>query len=200
MILSVLIPTIPERVDKFTRLYNELMAQKHMIESIHPSLPTIEVLVNADKRFLDGGISIGKKREDLVYKAEGEYVCFVDDDDFISPCYVESLVRCCLSGLDVITFRALVKMKDFWALVDMNNTYNTNDQITPEHTARRPPWHHCPVKSKYAKMYPFNDKNNAEDYEWMEKVLSHCTTGYHTDRILYEYHHGEHSEADKIPL
>lgn len=199
MILSILIPTIPIRAVKFTALYNEVMAQKHMLNSLHPSLGDVEVVINSSPRFLDGGISIGKKREDLVYNAKGKYLCFLDDDESIAPNYLESLVRMCQHDSDICTFRAMVKMKTYWALVDMRLIYKTNDQLSPDYTARRMPWHMCPVRSSFAKQFPFDDLNNAEDFSWMEKVLTLCTTEQHTDRILFQYNHGD-SEADKIPL
>ena len=76
--------------------------------------------------------------------------------------------------------------------------YRVNDQFTPNYTVRRPAWHICPVRSEFAKLYEFKDINNAEDYEWIEKVTAHCTTEAHTDRIIFQYNHGKHSEADKI--
>lgn len=200
MMLSVLIPTIPDRVDRFTLLYNDVMAQVAMIKSIHPTLGDVEVLVNSDPRFLDGGPSIGEKRHELVQRAQGKYLCFLDDDDTISPNYIESLLRLCSMGQSICTFRVIVKMESFWASLDMRLSYKVNDQLTPEYEVRRPPWHICPVRTKYAQLYAFNHKNNAEDFEWMEKVLTHCTTEAHTDKVLFQYNHGPHSEADKIPL
>lgn len=198
-ILSILIPTIPERVERFTALYNELMIQKHDIDTLHPSLGEVEILVNSQPRFLAGGPSIGKKREDLVYNSNGKYLCFCDDDEDIAPNYLESLLRMCREDADVCTFRAMVKVKGYWGLVDMRLIYKVNDQMSPDYTVRRPPWHICAVRSVYAKMFPFQDLNNAEDFEWMDKVLSCCTTEIHTDKILYCYNHGD-SEADRIPL
>jgi glycosyltransferase involved in cell wall biosynthesis len=200
ILLSILIPTIPERNERFTKLYNELMRQKTAFETFHDSLGRVEILVNADKRFLDGGLSIGNKRNALVKSAEGKYLCFLDDDESIPGNYLESLMRLCYQGQDVCTFQALAKLQTFWALVDMRLAYKLNDQLNPNYTARRPPWHCCPVKSVFAKMFEFPDLNNAEDFVWMEKVLACCTTEAHTEAILYGYNHGEHSEADKIPL
>lgn len=200
ILLSILIPTIPERNERFTKLYNELMRQKTEFETFHDSLGRVEVIVDSSKKFLDGGLSIGKKREALVQSAEGKYLCFLDDDESIPPNYLEALMRLCHQDQDIVTFQALAKMKTFWAMVDMRLGYKVNDQINPNYTARRPPWHCCPVKSIYAKMFEFPDLNNAEDFVWMEKVLSCVTTEAHTEAILYQYNHGDHSEADKVPL
>jgi len=200
MILSILIPSIPSRAKLLDNLVDDLIAQQKRLANDHPMIARVCVITDESKSFLDGGLSIGEKRNALIEKSQSDYVCFLDDDESIAPNYVESLVRLCLQDADVVTFRAMTKLKDFWGLVDMRLAYKVNDQMTPEYTVRRPPWHICPVKSKYAKLYKFEDKNNAEDFEWMEKVLRHCTTEAHTDKILFVYNHGDHSEADKIPL
>lgn len=199
-LLSILIPTIPARIGRFNNLWDDLEVQRGKLIQNHPSICDIEILVDNSKSFLDGGLSIGEKREKLMMRSSGKYVCFLDDDETIPNNYLESIVRLCLQDADVVTFRAMARLKDYWGLVDMRLAYKVNDQMTPDYTVRRPPWHICPVKSKYAKIYQFEDKNNAEDFEWMEKVLQHCTTEAHTDRILFMYNHGNHSEADKIPL
>lgn len=184
----------------FSKLFSELHSQLTYIKTTHPSLPEVQIVFDNSIRFLDGGLSIGKKRESLLKRAIGEYVCYLDSDEDIAPNYIESLIRLCLSGADVCTFKAMVKLESYWAVVDMSLNYKLNDQLTPEYTVRRPPWPICPVKRKFAKLYDFADKNNAEDFEWMEKVLSHCTTEMHTNKILFCYQHGKHSEADQIPL
>jgi len=201
IILSILIPTTPERHEMFTKLFNEVHKQVGYMQTVHPSLGRVEVLVDDSPKFLEGGLSVGKKREALVKRAEGKYVCFLDSDETISPNYVETLIRLCIQNQDVCTFRAMVKMSNFWAIVDMRFAYGRiNDQISPDFTVRRTAWHICPVRSTYAKMFPFSDKNNAEDFEWMEKVLACCVSEAHSDRIIFQYNHGDHSEVDKIPL
>jgi len=198
IILSILIPTIPERGEMFTKLYNEVHRQIAYMDTTHPSLGHIQVLIDDSPKFLEGGLSIGKKREVLVKRAEGKYLCFLDDDDNISPSYVETLVRMCCFNADVVTFRNITKLDPFWTIVDMRIGYG-NDQVTPEYIVRRRPWHICPVRSEFAKKYTFQDINYGEDYNWMEKVLTHCTTESHTEQVIHEYRHSSKtSEADKI--
>lgn len=198
IILSILIPTIPERVDRFTSLFNELHRQLEYMQTFHSSLGRIEILVEHSKKYLDGGPSIGEKREELVRRAEGKYLCFCDDDETVSPNYLETLVRACQLDVDIVTFRSMVKLKDYWALIDMRLSFTHNEQATPDHTVRRPPWHMCPVRSVYAKVPNWKYVNDAEDFDWMERVLKMCQTEHHTDRILFQYNHGDHSESDKI--
>jgi hypothetical protein len=195
--LSILIPSIPGRSEMLMSLQVELERQVRALSSLR-ELGYIQLIIDPGKGYLDGGLSIGKKREGLVKASQSKYLCFLDDDESVAPNYAETLLRLCNQDPDVCTFRSMVKLQDSWGLVDMRLIYKVNDQYSPEYTIRRPPWHICPVRSEYAKLYDFADINNAEDYAWFEKVLCHCTTEAHTDRILFQYNHGKHSEADKI--
>lgn len=197
-ILSILMPTIPEREDVCALLSMYVGVQINAIETTHPMLGNIELLIDNSKSFLKGGLSIGKKRESLVRRATGKYLCFLDDDEDISPNYIETLLRLCQHDADVITFRNLSRLDDYWMLVDMGLHY-PNDGANPNFTVRRKPWHICPVKSEFAKLYDFEDSNYSEDWTWMEKVLRHCTTEAKTQAVLHMYNHSKHkSEADKI--
>jgi hypothetical protein len=199
IILSILCPTTPDRSEMFSKLFSEVMTQVLLVHHLHPSLGKIEVLVDDSKRFLEGGLSIGKKRESLLRRAEGRYVVFLDSDDDIAPNYVEQLVRLCQHNTDVVTFRNLTKTDTYWTLVDMSLAYHHNDEASPKYITRRKPWHICPIRSLFAKMYDFEDTNYGEDATWMEKVLKHCVTEIHTDQILHQYtHSSKTSEADKI--
>lgn len=198
IILSVLIPTIPERGEMFTKLFNELHRQLEYMQTFHSSLGDIEIVVDGSKRFLDGGLSIGKKREALVKQAQGKYLCFLDDDETIAPNYLETLVRLCQHDADVVTFRNISKMDNFWMIVEMRLNY-ANETASPNHVVHRSPWHICPVKSLYAKTFPFEDINYGEDWSWMRHVLTLCDTNAHTDAVIHQYNHNSKvSEADKI--
>ena len=195
--LDILIPSIPERDEMRIKLTNELKRQGEFLKD-HPYLGMNVIYVDGRKSFLNGGMSIGEKRQSLLDSASGKYVCFLDDDEQIAPNYLETLMRMCNMDVDVCTFRAMVKLENAWGLVDMRLSYKLNDQFTPEHTVRRTPWHICPVRREFAQLYKFDDINNAEDSRWFEQVLAHCTTEAHTDKIIFQYTHGSHSEADKI--
>lgn len=198
-VLSILIPTIPERDNKFSHILNKVLLQADHLSAWHHTLGNVEVIWDDSKSFRNGGLSIGKKREALVKRATGKYLCFLDDDEDIAPNYVETLVRLCQKHYDIITFRSFIKNDFYWGLVDMSLKNQTNEEATPEKIIKRTPWHICPVLSKYAKMYDFEDINYGEDWKWFEKVLRHCQSEAHTDQILHSYQHSSKtSEADKI--
>jgi glycosyltransferase involved in cell wall biosynthesis len=196
-VLSILMPTVPSRSDWFRILFNNVAWQAEECMNVHPTLGMVEIISDHGKNFSDGGLSIGKKRESLVNRATGKYCCFLDDDDWISPMYIETLLRLARHNADIITFRNITKTETYWCLVDMGLHY-PNDGANPNFIVRRKPFHICPVRTDFAKLYDFEDVNYGEDATWMEKVLRHCTTEAKTEQILHEYRHGSHSEADKI--
>lgn len=197
IILSILIPSIPSRKASLRALKRKLKKQIEYCDQTHPTLGKIELIVNTSKPYLQGGPSIGRKRQQLLEKAKGVYLCYLDDDDDISPNYCETLLRLCNEGADVCTFRSFVRVNDFWSLVDMSLD-NDNEQLHPHDITLRTPWHICPVKTEIAKQFEFSELNYGEDYDWFERVLSLCATEMHTNEILHNYNHGDHSESDKI--
>jgi hypothetical protein len=200
IVLSILIPTIPERGEQFTKLFNEVHRQVAYMNTFHPSLGEIEVLVDDSKRFLDGGLSIGKKREALVQRATGKYLCFLDDDDSIAPNYLEVLVRLCQEDQDVCTFQNISKLDSYWMVVDMSLFFCGNLPGNPDSKLiERMPWHICPVRSELAKSVLFPDINYGEDWAWISQVLTKCDTEAKSNSIIHQYRHSSKtSEADKI--
>lgn len=199
MVLSILIPSIPERRRQLTKLLRELYKQVADLNNNHPSLGSVEILVDDSKRFLDGGLSIGGKRELLKQRSCGKYLCFLDDDDRPSPNYIETLVRLCNEDQSIVTFRTLIKNDTYWAIIDMDLNTAVNEEVSPHGTKNRTPWHICPVKSEIAKQEPFKLLNHNEDWDWMNRVLVNVHSQSHSDMILTQYNHSESgSEADAI--
>lgn len=183
----------------FAQLAADISDQAIELQKYHPSLGTVQILSDTSDTFLNGGPSIGKKREALVQRADGKYLCFLDDDETIAPNYLETIVRLCHKNADVVTFRNFTTTDFYWTVVDMSLENEINEEANPDRIVRRRPWHICPVKSEYAKLYSFPDTNYGEDWTWFEKVLKHCENESHTDAILHAYNHStQDSESDKI--
>jgi hypothetical protein len=198
-ILTVLIPSIPRDEKLLKTLLSELHFQQSNLFYNHPTLSGVEIIYDDSKAFLDGGLSIGKKRDKLVQKAHGMYLCFCDVDDFPAPNYLETLVRMCYEKKDVVTFRNFTTNDFFWTIVDMSLSHPADEEATPERIVKRRPWPICPVRTEYAQRFPFPDTNYSEDAVWMKQVLTLCKTEVHTDKILHTYKHSARtSEADNI--
>lgn len=192
--LSILMPTVPNRSVIFNDLILELGDQIDMCDSID----RIEIISDCSDRFIDGGPSIGAKRDSLVQRAQGEYLLFLDDDEGIAGNYLDVLLQLCETGADVCTFRSIAKLEQYWTVIDMSLLHEENEQASPDRIVKRRPWHINAIRSDIAKQFRFEDINYGEDWKWMEQVLTKCHKEAHTDAIIHEYRHGKHSEADKI--
>jgi hypothetical protein len=91
VILSILIPTLHKRQRLLKLLLAELNKQR---------TDEIEILTYPD----DGMITTGRKRNDLVAKAQGLYVVHIDDDDMIAPTYIADILEAAKQNPDCITF------------------------------------------------------------------------------------------------
>lgn len=191
--------TTPDRNGMFTSLYNEIQRQIAYMDTFHPTLGVIQVLVDDSKKFLDGGLSIGKKREALLKRADGKYICYLDSDESVSPNYVETIVRLCQEDKDVCTFRSIAKLDNYWAVIDMRLDHPEDEQASPNFIVHRRPWHINAIRSEIAKQYFFPDTNYSEDSDWMTNVRYDLRSEAHTDAIIHQYNHSlKTSEADKI--
>ena len=198
MILSILIPTIPKRANMFTLLFNEVHRQIQYMDTFHPTLGPIEVIVDDSPAFLDGGLSIGGKRDALLRRAKGKYICYVDDDEWIAPNYLETIVRLAQYDKDILTFNNITKTDNYWTIVKMSLENKVNEEARPGFIKRRP-WHVCGARRRYAKCFKFDNTNYGEDWSWFEKVLEICETEEHSEAIIHEYRHNSKvSESDKI--
>jgi len=194
MKLSILIPTIPERANKLNALVSNLNLQIDILNNIHPSLGVVQILIDDSKKFIEGGVTVGEKRNSLVQKAKGDYVCFLDDDDQVPNNYIEELIRATYKNTDIITFKSLFKCDTYWGIADMS-IQNKNAEATPLNQFKRNAWHVCPVRRTIAQKYKFPFKNNAEDWQWMEQVLSEVKSECKIDMILHQYNHSHLTSA-----
>lgn len=199
MILSILIPVLPEKYPQFMRLLHELQKQVSYMHRNHSTLGLIEILFDDRPSFLNGGPSIGGKRNFLRQKAIGKYQAQLDMDDWVAPNYIETLVRLAQDDKDVLTFNCFFTNDEYWAIINMSLGNIEDEQASPEKIVKRKPWHVCGIRTEIALKEHYDDLSHGEDVSFMEKILPHINSESHTDKILTQYNHSASgSEADKI--
>lgn len=163
MLLSLLIPTIESRRHLFSQLIEELNAQ------IRASrwASQVEVL-----HYLDNGQhSVGHKRNELIDRASGLFVAFIDDDDNISLDYV---ARVCEAidrnpGIDCIGIRGIITFRGSHQR-EFIHSLRHSDYFSREHTYYRPPCHLNPMRREIAARYRFPDVSYSEDIGWALQI------------------------------
>ena len=163
MIWSILIPTITERKDKFSALVgflNEQINTHGLQDAIE--ICSIEDSINDPKK-----MSIGEKRNRLVGMAQGLYVSYIDDDDWVDYMYIKTIYDALLKTPDVVgimgiitfngkqkTARHFIHSRQYKSYFEKSNKYY------------RPPNHLNPMLKTIAEMVSFKDKSHSEDTDW----------------------------------
>lgn len=183
---SVLIPAIFERIDRLKALAENLESQ---IGSAWP--PQVEIVSVIDNRI----VSIGEKRQRVLDASTGRYVAFVDDDDFVSPDYIQSILEAIRAhpGVDVITFNNSSVIENHKPITINMRLGQENEQVRFDDESEIPPvirraaWHTCAWKGSLARMFTFQPVNYGEDWLWAKNLNLTAKTEHHIDRCLHRY-------------
>lgn len=176
MKLSILVCHLPKRKHYLDRLCGVLNEQLEYHQDV-------EFLVDDREK-----ISIGTKRNNLLNRASGEYVAFIDDDDLVSHDYLKQL----LSGID--------KGVDCCSLMG-EITENGANPKTFIHSIRydkyfekdkvyyRPPNHLNCIKASIAKQFKFPMRNHGEDTDWAMQICEAgvLKTEHRIEETIYYY-------------
>lgn len=176
MRLSILLATTTDRRAMFHDLYAELQKQ---IKGLPVELKVIE-----DRK----QISIGKKRDNLLKMATGDYIVFFDSDDMPYPDYVESILKALESNPDCVGFK-------------IHMTTNGEKPQTCCHSLRYKKWaerkdgydyvrnctHFNPVKRELALQVGFEDIRFGEDRIYSDKITQLCRREVFIDKKLFHY-------------
>lgn len=182
MRLSILICTIPEREDDFVELWQHLAA-------MHRGLPEslrrkVEVIAIRDNRKM----TIGDKRNLLLDYACGEYVCFIDDDDWISNSYMSQIMLATQKKTDAIGFEVKCENYPAKGRITMASVgvLGSRWEERGGHIFR-PPYHKTPVKRDIALSAKFPSKSYGEDAEYSKRISPFIQTSHHINETLYIY-------------
>jgi glycosyltransferase involved in cell wall biosynthesis len=180
MILSILICAveIEERQIKLKKLVSELHRQisKNYAEEI------VDILIDTDNMTK----SVGQKRNDLINKAKGHFVCFIDDDDFITENYLSTILNHLNIGIDILLIgishieNGINKTKILPSLFIDNLT--TNEVVFKTNH-----FHLCPHKKSIAELISFDCVNFAEDMIYSQKMVKHISNHAVISDPIYIY-------------
>lgn len=175
-VLSVLLCTVENRAATFALLHAEILRQCEG--------KPVEVLVACDAK----QISIGKKRQNLIEQAKGEWVVFVDDDDWVSPDYVEKIMEALSKNPDYVGFlitcttngknerRAITSMK-----------YRQWGEGVDGYAHTRSPYHKGPTRRSIALKVGFPDLRYGEDRPYSSGITALIKTEVFIHSVLYFY-------------
>ena len=182
MKLSILICTLNKRYKYLLKLVDVLLPQI-------TDKDEVEVLYAVD----DGEKTIGKKRNELLGRAKGKYITFIDDDDLVSADYISQIMVGIDKDVDVIGIHLIMNVDGIYDeytyhSIKYRSWYQEPD---PDHPGRtryfRNPNHLNPVKREYALRTKFPEINFAEDKAYSDNLLKHLKTEHYIDKPIYYY-------------
>lgn len=161
---------------------------KTLLKELHSqATDEVEILTYAD----DGQVTTGRKRNDLVKQAKGQYVVFVDDDDMVAPTYIADILEAAEKNFDCITFNG-------WMETDGQNRTEFRLGLGYPYTAvtersnivyLRYPNHITPIRKSIAEQIKFPNVTLGEDYDWATKLKDSglLKTEVRIEKPLYYY-------------
>ena len=180
--LSILIPTLPNRLEIF---YLPLM--KILLKQIEP-YNNIELISLFDNKKR----TIGRKRQNMIDIIQGEYVCFIDDDDRISDDYIKLI-------MDTLDNNPNTDCVVFWSCI---NQPNMEDKIVKFgfEEGNNLPCHVHVWKSSIVKKYEYKNINHGEDHDWINRAINDIHHLSKIDKILYYYDARYNTTSETVGL
>jgi len=181
--LSILIPTLPNRIELF---YLPLI--KNLLKQIEP-YNNIELISLFDNKKR----TIGRKRQNMIDIIQGEYVCFIDDDDRISDNYVKLI-------MDTLNNNPNTDCVVFWSCINQPNMEDKIVKFGFEGRNIPPPCHVHVWKSSIVKKYEYKNINHGEDSDWINRAKNDILHLSKIDKILYYYDARYNTTSETVGL
>jgi glycosyltransferase involved in cell wall biosynthesis len=184
MKLSILILTMRERRDYLKRL------KKILDPQVKQRWNDVEVLIQHDDE--ESPSTVGAKRNALLADAQGDYVCFIDDDDVVSNDYVSNILESIQSEPDCCSLRGVITTDNGEPYIFEHSIqykgYKTNVDESPIKYERYPN-HLNAIKRSIAIKYKFPLTNFGEDTDWSTQIFKggDIKTEVTINSIMYHY-------------
>jgi glycosyltransferase involved in cell wall biosynthesis len=182
IILSILIPSLSNRGAKLQKLLNEFIKQRVENNAMYH----IEVITHTD----NGEKTIGDKRNYLMNRATGKYLCFFDDDDWPSSKYIKNVLEGIKKDVDCCSLRGIITWDKKEPLIfEHSIKYKAYSTTSNAITYERFPNHLNVIKSSIAKQFKFPSINHGEDTDWATQIFKSglIQSEHYIDEVIYHY-------------
>ncbi len=162
-VLSILIASLECRAAPLA----ELLAELHRQIFQHADPWAVEIHIARDA----GAQNVGGKRDALLRRARGRYVCFIDDDDMIAPTYIHDILAAGQAepNADCVVFAGRLEVDGrYVGPFDYSIAHRRYYQTANRYY--RTPNHLCPVKRELALAVGFAPLNCGEDTDYARRL------------------------------
>lgn len=183
-VLSVLIATVESRVELFDKLYDHLL-------NVAPD--NVEILSLRDNK----EISIGAKRQRLLEMAKGDYVVFIDDDDWVPDHYFAEIVKAIGYEKDSIGFLINCSINGVPRSAIASFRYKTWESGVDGYDYVRSIYHKTPVRRDLALQAGFRDMRFGEDADYAKRLMPLVQNEYFINRTMYHYRYSSKEQFNQ---
>lgn len=165
----------------------------HLKNQIGERGEQVEIITYVDNKLQTTGF----KRQWLLNQSHGDYVVFIDDDDWVYDHYVDEMLNACASGADCFAINGIMttdgQHETKWFL---SKDYQNEDRREGNKTVYyRHTNHITGVKRELALAAGFPDKSNAEDKYYSDRLK--LRTEYKIERPMYHYRFSQFNKSYK---
>lgn len=192
ILLSLLIPTTPDRAPLFNKLKESLVRQAALIGAIDQVSIHVLETPKWDKSKPVREHSIGYKRNKLLKEADGLYLSFIDSDDRVASDYVELTLEGIDQGPDCCSLNGIItedgKNPLRFQHSIRHNAYVTCPESEPIRYLRFANHLNC-IRADIAKQFQFPETMHGEDTSFATQIHNSrlLKTEYDIPEILYYY-------------
>lgn len=187
MMLSILICSLENR----KHLLDTLV--QHLKNQIGERGEQVEIITYVDSKIQ----TTGYKRQWLLKQSHGEYVVFIDDDDWVYDYYVDEMLNACASGADCFAINGIMttdgQHETKWKLSKDYQNHDAregNKMVYYRHTN-----HITGVKRSIALAAGFPDKSNAEDKYYSDRLK--LRSEFTIEKPMYWYRFSQFNKSYK---
>ncbi len=132
----------------------------------------------------------GNARNIGLSKADGQYICFMDSDDYISDDYFESLNEIILNKKPDLIYFGYYHIFENTKRVTASSYFSDKDSFIAKSTGAI--WRFC-IKKSLLSIYPLPSIRNAEDIAIIPLLIGSAKKIEYSDKPLYYYIHNNSS-------
>jgi glycosyltransferase involved in cell wall biosynthesis len=187
--LSILLATVVGRAALFEKLHAHILAQCEG--------KPVEVLVDCDNK----EVSIGAKRQRLLEKAAGDYIVYIDDDDWCADSYVDDILAALATSPDCVGFLITCTTNGknpVKAIASMR--YKEWAENRDGYAHLRSPYQKTPVKREIALKVGFPDLRYGEDRVYSRGITKLIQTEVFIPSVQYFYRYKSENFAAKYGI
>ena len=134
-------------------------------------------------------VSVGTKRNRLMLRATGEYLCFVDDDDRMYSDYVAKIINALKTKPDAVGITVLLTTEGLRPEVHSHFALSSTSYHVDRDAGQvtRGVCHLNPIRATIAKSIQFKDISNAEDMQWSSVINPKVRNSVNIKEPIYYY-------------